>query len=344
LPDWIRILDLLRQVGVPHIILTGGEATLHPDLLAIVRACAERQLIVGLNSNGRRLARGPLAHQLQQAGLAHVQVTLESHRAVVHDAMVGARAFDDTVAGIRAALAAGIPTITNTTLTWRNRAELEATLDFLYQLGIRTFAMNGMIYSGGGAANPDAIPEEQLAPLLLRARDHARRLGMRFLWYTPTEYCRMNPVELEIGAKRCNAAEYSLCVEPDGSVLPCQSYYTSAGNLLRDGWEPIWNSALFRSFRERELDPKGAGLPEKCWECPDLPLCGGGCRIEREAREHGAAGCSTCEGGGCHSKAGKAGGRSSWNTAHSTTLIPIAAVPFRERRSSGYAAVPSVRA
>jgi hypothetical protein len=28
-----------------------------------------------------------------------------------------------------------------------------------------------------------------------------------------------------------------------------------------------------------------AGLPEKCWDCPDLPLCGGGCRIEREARE-----------------------------------------------------------
>jgi radical SAM protein with 4Fe4S-binding SPASM domain len=108
---------------------------------------------------------------------------------------------------------------------------------------------------------------------------------MRFLWYTPTEYCRMNPVELEIGAKRCNAAEYSICVEPNGDVLPCQSFYVSAGNILRDPWEKIWNSELFRSFRERELDPRWAGLPEKCWECPDLPLCGGGCRIEREARD-----------------------------------------------------------
>jgi radical SAM protein with 4Fe4S-binding SPASM domain len=199
--------------------------------------------------------------------------------------------------------------------------------------------MNGMIYSGGGAGNPDAIPEQQLAPLLLRVRDHARRLGMRFLWYTPTEYCRMNPVELEIGAKRCNAAEYSICVEPDGAVLPCQSYYTAAGNLLRDPWERIWNSELFLSFRERELDPKGYGLPEKCWECPDLPLCGGGCRIEREARASGADGCGTCEGRGCHVAPG---GRSSWSTPRAPALIPIAEIPFRERRSSGHAAVPAV--
>jgi radical SAM protein with 4Fe4S-binding SPASM domain len=110
----------------------------------------------------------------------------------------------------------------------------------------------------------------------------------------------MSPVELEIGAKRCNAGEYSICVEPNGDVLPCQSFYASAGNILRDPWKQIWQGELFRSFRDRELDPQWAGLPEKCWECPDLALCGGGCRIEREARDGnrigdvgGCAGCSS---------------------------------------------------
>ncbi|MEX1248182.1 MAG: SPASM domain-containing protein, partial [Anaerolineales bacterium] len=111
-----------------------------------------------------------------------------------------------------------------------------------------------------------------------------------------------SPVELEIGAKRCNAGEYSLCIEPNGDVLPCQSYYVSAGNILRDPWEQIWDGELFRSFRYREQDPQGYGLPEKCWTCPDLPLCGGGCRIEREARDgvrvssSGGGGCSGCSG------------------------------------------------
>jgi radical SAM protein with 4Fe4S-binding SPASM domain len=94
----------------------------------------------------------------------------------------------------------------------------------------------------------------------------------------------MNPVELELGAKRCNAGEYSIAVEPNGDILPCQSYYVSAGNILRDPWDSIWRGELFVSFRDRETLKGAAGLPEKCWECPDLPSCGGGCRIEREAR------------------------------------------------------------
>jgi radical SAM protein with 4Fe4S-binding SPASM domain len=140
---------------------------------------------------------------------------------------------------------------------------------------------------------------------------------MRFLWYTPTEYCRLSPVELELGAKRCNAAEYSVCVEPNGDVLPCQSYYVAAGNLLHDAWDEIWRSDLFRSFRDRESDPAAAGLPEMCWECPDLPLCGGGCRIEREARggnrvaahgdEAGGGACGPCGGGRSRSNQPKNG-------------------------------------
>jgi radical SAM protein with 4Fe4S-binding SPASM domain len=109
---------------------------------------------------------------------------------------------------------------------------------------------------------------------------------MRLLWYTPTRYCRLSPVELELEAKRCNAAEYSICVEPNGDVLPCQSYYVAAGNLLRDPWEKIWSTDLFRQFRHRVGNPQQHGLPEECWDCPDLELCGGGCPLERAAEQH----------------------------------------------------------
>ena len=84
-------------------------------------------------------------------------------------------------------------------------------------------------------------------------------------------------------------------------MLPCQSYYVTAGNILRDPWDTIWRGELFRSFRDRVDDPIWAGLPQKCWDCTDLPLCGGGCRIEREARDGFrlaedayAAGCTGC--------------------------------------------------
>lgn len=297
---WFQVIDTLHRVGVPHLILTGGEATLHPDVLEIIRYANDLGHIVGMNTNGRRMSNLAFAQDLAAAGLNHVQVTLGSNRPEVHDAMMGARSFHQTVEGIRNAQAAGLHTITNTTLMRLNMDHAEEIIQYLYDIGIRTFAMNGMIYSGGGFANPLAIPEEFMPALLIRVREKAEELGMRFLWYTPTEYCRMSPVELEIGAKRCNAGEYSLCIEPNGDVLPCQSYYVAAGNILRDSWDDIWRSDLFVSFRDRESDPARYGLPEKCWECPDLPLCGGGCRIEREARDGVRTGDNVSYGfGGC---------------------------------------------
>ncbi len=327
---WRAMIDKLHHVGVPHLIFTGGEATMHPDLPELIRHADTLGHVCGLNSNGRRFSHAPYATELKQAGLNHVQITLGSHREEVHDRMMHAKAFRQTVRGIENCLAAGLHTITNTTLMQMNIDEIEETIDFLYRLGIRTFAMNGMIYSGGGFATPQAIPEAEMAPILIRVRDHARDLGMRFLWYTPTEYCRLSPVELDIGAKRCNAGEYSLCVEPNGDVLPCQSYYVAAGNMLRDPWSQIWHGELFESFRLRETDPQRYGLEEKCWECPDLPLCGGGCRIEREARN----GTRVAEKSGCSGGCSGCGKSSAQAVAGPTVVGWDSVMPVASRSSS----------
>ena len=279
---WRRVLERLAAVGVPHVIFTGGEPTLFEGLAHLIQTARRLGLVAGLNTNGRRLSDREFAASLRRAGLDHVQITLESHAAAVHNAMTGAASFDETVRGIENSLAVGLHAITNTTLTRHNLGQALETVDFLHRLRLRTFAMNGIIHAGGGCTSGDAVAVEELGPVLVAVRDRARALGMRFLWYTPTEYCRLSPVELELGARRCNAGEYSMCIEPNGDVLPCQSYYTPVGNILRDPWPRIWQSGLFRSFRRRAADPAACGLPERCWNCPDLPLCGGGCRIERE--------------------------------------------------------------
>ncbi len=283
--DLFKVIDKLVAVGVPHIIFTGGEATLHPNLPELIEYADSLGLVTGLNTNGRRIAHLPYSQLLADSGLNHVQVTLGSSRPETHDLMMGASSFQQTVKGIKNVVASQMHCITNTTLMRCNMGHIEEVIDFIFDLGIRTFAMNGMIYSGGGYQDPNAIPEDELRLLLIRVRDHSIEKGMRFSWYTPTEYCRMSPVELELGAKRCNAGEYSICIEPNGDVLPCQSYYVTAGNILKDDWNDIWNSELFTSFRDREKNPRFGQLPEKCWQCPDLPMCGGGCRIERQARE-----------------------------------------------------------
>jgi radical SAM protein with 4Fe4S-binding SPASM domain len=284
---WKDVLRKLADIGVPHVIFTGGEPTLFPGLCDLIRRAEHLGLITGLNTNGRRLADRAFVDSLVHAGLSHVQITLESYRLDVHNAMTVADSFDETCRGITNAITAGLHVITNTTLTRQNVDHALETVDFINRLGINTFAMNGMIFSGRGLHNNDAVAVEKLTSVLAAVRDRAKALGMRFLWYTPTDYCRLSPMELELGPRRCNAGEYSMCIEPNGDVLPCQSYYVVAGNILRDPWQRIWESDLFRSFRDRVRDPQACGLPEHCWQCPDLPLCGGGCRLERAARDEG---------------------------------------------------------
>ncbi len=281
---WRQVIHRLARIGVPHLIFTGGEPTLYAGLADLVRYAARLGLVTGVNTNGRRLADPGFAGRLKRAGLDHVQITLASRRPSLHNRIVRAEAFDETVQGIRNALAAGLHTITNTTLTRRNRGGAVELVEFIHGLGVRTFAMNGMIHAGGGRRSPEALTESDLIPVLEAVRDTAETLGMRFLWYTPTEYCALSPLELGLGAKSCSAAEYSVCIEPNGDVLPCQSYYRPAGNLLADEWPTIWDSALFREIRLRRENPRVAGLDERCYECPDLEVCGGGCPLQRAER------------------------------------------------------------
>nr|NIO72436.1 SPASM domain-containing protein [Anaerolineae bacterium] len=69
------------------------------------------------------------------------------------------------------------------------------------------------------------------------------------------------------------AAKYNMCVEPNGDVIPCQSYYQSLGNILTDPWESIWQHQLSQDLRDRTW------LPAKCEGCEDVAICGGGCPL-----------------------------------------------------------------
>jgi radical SAM protein with 4Fe4S-binding SPASM domain len=214
---------------------------------------------------------------LVTAGLDHAQITLESHDPSIHDGMVGAQgAWNDTVAGLKNALnTKNLYVMTNTTLLRNNAAYLAETLEFLGKLGVPTIGLNALIYSGKGQTVGTGLAEADLPPLLELAHRSTEKYGQRLIWYTPTQYCHFDPVQMELGVKGCSAALYNMCIEPDGAVIPCQSYYQSLGNMLTTPWEDIWNHPLAAGLRERK------GLPAACTACALLSECGGGCPLAR---------------------------------------------------------------
>ncbi len=275
--SWKRILDRLWEIGIPHVVFTGGEPTLRNDLPELVAHAERNGQITGINTNGRRMKDPAFLQRLLDAGLDHVQITFESHEPAVHDHMVRHNgAWQETVAGLKNALATRLYVMTNTTLLQDNRPGLEATLDCLYELGVPTIGLNALIYSGKGQSVGTGLPESSLPALLDLARAKIESRGQRLIWYTPTQYCHFDPVQMDLGVKGCTAALYNMCVEPDGSVLPCQSYYHPIGNMLIDPWDSIWNHDLALTLRERRA------LPEACSGCALLGECGGGCPLARQ--------------------------------------------------------------
>ena len=276
--QWKRALDILWDTGIPHIVFTGGEPTLRPDLPELIAYAEKKGQITGINSNGRKFKDPDFVKSLVDAGLDHAQITFESHIPDIHDRMVAANgAWDDTLAGLKNALDTHLYVMTNTTLLQENSRHLEETLLYLADLKVPTIGLNALIYSGGGLTIGSALAETDLPPLLNLARQVTDAHQQRLIWYTPTQYCHFDPVQMQLGVKGCTAALYNMCVEPDGSVLPCQSYYSSLGNLLNTPWNKIWNHDLAVQLRERK------NVPEACQECTFLQECGGGCPLARTA-------------------------------------------------------------
>ncbi len=272
--DWQRILDKCWEIGIPHVVFTGGEPTLRNDLPELIAHAEKNGQITGLNTNGRRLANRQYVESLMDAGLDHVQVTLESHDPEIHDVMVGTRgAWKQTITGIRNVLETPLYVMTNTTMLTSNSASLAATLKYLAGLGVPTVGLNALIYSGRGAVINSGVPETELPPLLHTAREMTSRHNQRLIWYTPTQYCNFDPMQLELGVKGCTAALYNMCIEPNGDVIPCQSYYRALGNILKSPWKSIWNHELSTTLRERK------NLPTRCTTCSLVSECGGGCPL-----------------------------------------------------------------
>ena len=281
--QWKEAIDHLSDIGVFILTFTGGEPTLRADLPELLLYAQSKGIVTGLITNGRNLKDKAYVEALEKAGLDFVQATLESHKPEVHDLMTGASgSWKETVTGIRNVVNSKIYVSTNTTLSKHNAATFLDTIDFIKGLGVNAFGCNSLIYSGkaDSVSQDFALTIPELDVLLPKIRDKAHLLGLKFLWYTPTQYCQFDPVQHGLGVKSCTAALINMCVGPNGDVYPCQSYFESLGNILTEPWSKIWNHPTAQKIRKREY------AEPKCKDCPQLQVCGGGCPLELKSEHY----------------------------------------------------------
>ncbi len=263
--QWKEILIRLREAKIPQVTFTGGEPTLRADLVELVSAA--QWFVTRLNTNGRLLTPA-LCKALYEASLDSVQITLYSDDPAIHNALVGAEGFEDTIAGIHNAVAAGLNVSVNTPLCSRN-ADYAATLRLAHSLGVRYATCSGLIPAGGAetdGSKATRLSAEELESILKSGMDTARRLSMEVDFTSPGWLSEATLRKLGFTLiPSCGACLSNMAIAPDGAVVPCQSWLggTTLGSILKDPWPTIWESDACRAIRD-----ESAKMEQQCQLLP----------------------------------------------------------------------------
>ena len=92
--DWKRIIDKCRAAGIAQLTFTGGEPTLRADLPELIEYA--KWFITRLNTNGILITES-FAETLKSASLDSIQITFYSADEAVHNTLVGADRYADTL-------------------------------------------------------------------------------------------------------------------------------------------------------------------------------------------------------------------------------------------------------
>lgn len=214
--EWKQILEKAWKAGIPHIIFTGGEPTLRPDLPELVQKAQELGQVTGVITDGLRFAEKDYLHQLLQAGLDHMLMVLSPEESESWEAL-------------RDVFAEDIFTSVHLTITEKNSHKMDLWLEKLQKMGVKSLSLSA--------------DSDESAKLLPAIQQKSAEGGFALIWDLPVPYSVNNPINLELEAaseKVHGAGKTWLYLEPDGDVLPGQGINQVLGNMLSDPWEQIW--------------------------------------------------------------------------------------------------------
>ncbi|MCR5278615.1 MAG: radical SAM protein [Lachnospiraceae bacterium] len=248
---WLSILEKLRNIGVTQVTFTGGEPTMREDLFELIEAA--KWFVSRLNTNGIKLTE-EYCRKLREAEIDSVQITFYSSDKEIHNKLVGADHFDETVAGIENALKAGISLSVNTPLCTLNE-DYVSTLKFLKEKGVRYVTCSGLITTGNALTEESEslqLSVSKIKQVLADAADYAYANGMEISFTSPGWIDAEFFKEHALTTPNCGACLSNMAITPGGHVVPCQSWLSGdiLGDIQTDKWTTIWNSEACKKRRE----------------------------------------------------------------------------------------------
>jgi pyrroloquinoline quinone biosynthesis protein E len=274
-PEWLRVLDEARELGVLQLHLSGGEPLQRRDLTEITRHASELGLYTNLITSALGLS-SRRAEELRAAGLDHVQISIQADEAALSDRIAGTPSFERKLLAARMVKKLDWPLTLNVVLHRHNVDRVARILGLAEELEADRIELAHTQYYGWARRNRDGLLPSRVqlerAETVVRAARERLRGRMEIIYVLPDYYSRYPKPCMGGWGRR------QLTVVPNGYVLPCPTAHQvplPRASVREHDLAWIWEqSPVFQAFRGTDW------MPDPCRGCDRRELDFGGCRCQ----------------------------------------------------------------
>lgn len=273
--EWQRVITEAAELGVLQLHLSGGEPLQRRDIVELVQTASDLGLYTNLITSAIGLSERR-AEQLREAGLDHVQISIQADQQNLSDQIAGVRSFERKREAANLVRRLGWPITLNVVLHQQNLDHIAGILEMAEDMGADRIELANTQYYGWAGLNRSGLmpSREQLRHAEEVVREARERVGdrMEIIYVIPDYYSRYPKPCMDGWASR------QFTVTPNGDALPCpaaQSLPLPKANVREHSVAWIWqDSPLFNEYRGTDW------MPEPCQSCDRKELDFGGCRCQ----------------------------------------------------------------
>lgn len=285
--EGFRLLESVRAMGTPVVVLTGGDPAKRPDLPALVSHGASLGLVMTVTPSGTPVMTDALVAELARAGVARLAISLDGPDAESHDAFRGVRgSFAESLRILRAARANGVEVQVNTSVGPHNSRSVRRMADLAGELGVSLWAVFVVVPTGRagaslllGASGVERLLEElaeiaATAPFDVKttAAPHFRRVLLQRKQRDGARGLLRDIDENGVvrGPRGITDGVGFVFVSHRGEIFPSGFLPLRAGDVRADDLATVYRThPLFTGLRDADA------LGGKCGACPFRRVCGG---------------------------------------------------------------------
>lgn len=298
--DVFRVMEDLKEFGVPVLILSGGEPLMRRDIFEISERAKAMRFYVGLSSNGT-LVDAAMADRIRGVGYDYVGISLDGI-GETHDRFRRKQgAYREALNGLRLLRDRGIKVGVRFTMTEDNATELPQLLDLVEREGFPKFYLSHLVYAGRGnkSRGDDAAwqtTREAMDMVIERAWRWARS-GSEMEIVTGNNdadavyllHWAERAVPHSVGALRAKLVRWGgnssgvnvANIDNLGNVHPdTMWWHYNLGNVKARPFSEIWSDLSNPITAGLKRKPRAVG--GRCAACVHFDICNGNTRVRAQ--------------------------------------------------------------